>query len=229
MGRFNLANLNAGRRFSGPPLSDGVLPPAESTEIRTATVADLKFVDSLQKKFAGAVGFLPKVAIENLTEAGHVRLAMQNDEPAGYILSRTRLHWQPNMRSITQACVAMDAQRRAHGLRLLRQIEQEARLAHLEAIQACCAVGLDSNEFWRAAGFLPICHMRPANVRGREIICWRKPLVERLPTWFAMPPRLAGHRAKKPETSRDPNRSMDAALIAQRFLRGKSADTAERP
>ena len=89
-----------------------------------------------------------------------MRIAEENDDAAGYILSRPKLRWQPAMRSITQAAVAMDAQRRHHGLALLARIEQESRSAGLLAIQACCAVGLDSNDFWRAAGFLPIVHMR---------------------------------------------------------------------
>lgn len=197
---------------------DGPLFVPQPAQIRVATVNDLKFVDHLQRKFANAVGFLPKVAIENLTQQGHVRIAMENDEGAGYILSRPRLGWQPKMRSITQACVAMDAQRRHHGIALLHQIEIESIAAGLLAIQACCAVGLESNDFWKAAGFVPVVHMTPQNVRGREIICWRKPLVGRLPSWFAMPPRLAGHRAKRPTFERNPNRDADALSLARSYI-----------
>lgn len=157
-----------------------------------------------------------------------MRIAEQNDDAAGYILSRTRLRWQPKMRSITQAAVAMDAQRRHHGLALLTRIEEEARSAGLLAIQACCAVGLDSNDFWRAAGFLPIVHMRPRNVRGREIICWRKPLTPLVPTWFAMPPKFAGYVGKAPTLTRDPNRSTDAVTIALKYVNKFADPTADR-
>ena len=193
----------------------------QPTLVRTATLADLRFIDDLQKKLANCVGFLPKVAIENLTTAGHMRLAMENDDPAGYILSRPHLKWRPEMRSITQACVAMDAQRRHHGLALLQQIEAEARSAGLLAIQACCAVGLDSNDFWRAAGFLPIVHLTPANVRGREIICWRKPLTSVVPIWFAHAPKYAGYTGAKTKSERNQLRSTDAISIAQRFITAK--------
>jgi N-acetylglutamate synthase-like GNAT family acetyltransferase len=221
-----LAKARLLRRAMGSPHD---VPLPESDQIRQATLADLKFIDHLQRKFANCVGFLPKVAIETLTEQGHVKLAIQNGEGAGYILSRRRLKWQPHMRSITQACVAMDAQRRHHGLALLSVVEAEARAEGLSALQACCAVSLDSNNFWRAAGFIPIVHMRPANVRGREIICWRKPLIDRLPAWFAMPPKHAGHHAAIPNTTRDPNRSTDAQSIARLFLTGRSTnDTAQR-
>lgn len=207
------------RRHGPPP---GQCPPPlplpQPDCVRVATLRDLRFVDHLQRRYANCVGFLPRIAIENLLEAGHMRLATENDDGAGYILSRPRLQWQPRMRSITQACVAMDAQRRHHGLALLTQIAAEAAGSGIVALQACCAVGLDSNSFWRAAGFVPICHMRPDNVRGREVICWRKPLTSVVPTWFAMPPRFAGHRAAKPNTTRDPNRSMDAVSDARSFI-----------
>ena len=198
------------------------LRSAEPAPIRLASAGDIRFIDDLQKRFANCLGFLPKVAIENLLGEGHIRLAEENDDPAGYILSRPRLRWQPLMRSITQAAVAMDAQRRHHGLALLARIESESRAMGLLAIQACCAIGLDSNDFWRAAGFIPIVHMRPANVRGREIICWRKPLSSVVPLWFAQPPKYAGYVGKKPTTTRDPNRSTDAITAARNFIAART-------
>lgn len=191
---------------------------AHPGQIRTATLADLAFVDHLQKKFARAVGFLPKQAVEAYVEAGHVRMTTENGDPAGYILSKPHLVWQPLMRSITQACVAMDAQRRHHGLAMLAQIAAESRAAGLVAIQACCAAGLESNEFWAAAGFRPIVHMTPSNVRGREVICWRLPLVKKLPLWFIEPPARAGWRARKPKSVRDPNRDIHDANLARRYI-----------
>jgi N-acetylglutamate synthase-like GNAT family acetyltransferase len=196
-----------------------ILQEHEPTAIRVATADDQKFIDSLQRKFAGCLGFLPSVALETLTTQGHIRMASENDEPAGYILSRPRLQWCPQMRSITQAAVAMDAQRRHLGLQLLEAITAEARANGILALQACCAVGLDSNEFWAAAGFTPIAHLTPANVRGREIICWRKPLVSKVPVWFAMLPRRAGHLAHKPTSDRDPLRDHEELEDALKFLK----------
>lgn len=187
------------------------------------TVADLAFVDDLQKKFANALGFLPKIALESCLENGHIRLATQNDDNAGYVLSRPKLRWCPSMRSITQAAVCMDAQRRSLGLALLNRIEAESRAAGQIAIQACCAVGLESNEFWHAAGFQPIVHMTPTNVRGREIICWRKLLTKKAPLWFTQLPAAAGYRARPAQSHFNPLRSMDALHIASRFTARKEA------
>lgn len=185
--------------------------------LRTASISDLKFIDHLQRKFANALGWLPNQALERLIGMQVIYTALENDEPAGYIVSRRRLRWQPKMRSITQAAVAMDAQRRHHGLALLSRIAAEAQADGLQAIQACCAVGLESNEFWHAAGFMPICHMTPQNLRNREVICWRLPLVESLPTWFAMPPDYSGVHGHATKSQRDPWRDVHALAEALNY------------
>lgn len=182
----------------------GVQP--EQGQVRLATVADLTFVEHVRKKHGKALGFLPLEAIEKSLEGGHIRICCENDDSAGYILSRPQLAWQPALRSITHAAVLMDAQRRHHGLAILATIETEARAAGKLALQACCAVGLESNEFWRAAGFIAICMLTPDTKSGREIICWRKPLSTTVPPWFAFPPLKSGHRARPTIVTRDIHR-----------------------
>lgn len=191
---------------------------AQSGQIRLGTPKDLRFVDHVQRKFADCLGFLPSVALENLLQHGHIRICNENGDAAGYLLSRPQLAWQPLMRSITQAAVAMDAQRRHHGLALVKQVELEAIAAGKLAIQACCAVGLDSNDFWRAAGFLPIAHLTPQTKSGREIICWRKALTATVPRWFADLPERSGHRASKGQSTRDVHRLATHGTTDTRFL-----------
>jgi len=181
----------------------------EPDQIRLGTPGDLTFVEHVRKRFGHALGFLPLAAIENSLEGGHIRICAENGDAAGYILSRPNLAWQPKLRSITHAAVCMDAQRRHHGLALLKTIEAEAIAAGLLAIQACCAVGLESNDFWRAAGFLPIAHLTPDTKSAREIICWRKPLTTVVPIWFAMLPERSGHRARPTVHTRDIHRTAE--------------------
>ncbi len=97
---------------------------------------------------------------------------------------------------------AMDAQRRHHGLQLLADLEAKARTAGQLAIQANCAADLEATEFWKAAGFTAIAHLTPDNVRGRDVICWRKALTTKIPAWFIDLPARAGHRAAKPVSVR---------------------------
>lgn len=188
--------------------------------LRKGKPADLAFVDKLQRKFGHSVGFLCKAALAYNLEHDHVDIAVENGEPAGYLLGRPRLGWCPLMRPIYQACVAMDAQRRHHGLALLLKTEGEARASFCVALQANCAVGVEANEFWKCAGFKPICHMTPKTMRGRHIICWRKPLVRSLPPWFMLPPARSGHMARRPVMEREAVRKPKAQKFAERFIAG---------
>lgn len=196
-----------------------------------ATSGDLKFIDSLQRKFARSLGFLPLAAIEQHVQLGNVTLTNENGDEAGYLLVRPVLAWRPEMASIVQAAVCMDAQRRHHGLALLLQVECEARARGQIALQANCAIGVEANDFWKAAGFKPIAHMTPATKSGRHVICWRKPLTRALPAWFAELPARAGHRAATASSTREQHRTRKAQAFAERFVAGKAlpAGDPERP
>lgn len=207
-------------------LATGAIPlPVPKTDARRlakATLADLSFVDSLQKKFGRSLGFLPRQAIEVNLEKGNITLTRENDDAAGYLLVRPLLTWRPEMAAIIQAAVCMDAQRRHHGLALLLLIEKEAKARGQIALQANCAIGVEANEFWQAAGFKPIAHLTPETKSGREIICWRKPLQRSLPTWFTDLPARAGHRCRNTNSTRNVNRSAKSQDFAERFLSAKT-------
>jgi N-acetylglutamate synthase-like GNAT family acetyltransferase len=208
---------------SAPAMPSGyhIAPTPEVGVLSRATVQDLKFIDSLQKKFGRSLGFLPTSALTDNLERGNVDLCLENGEPAGYLLCRPRLSWQPLLGSIVQAAVCMDAHRRHHGLALLLQIEERARAAGQIGLQANCAIGVEANEFWAAAGFKPIAHLTPQTKSQREIICWRKPLVRNLPLWFTVLPEKAGGRALSVQSVRNLNRDDKSAAFAKRFAAGK--------
>jgi N-acetylglutamate synthase-like GNAT family acetyltransferase len=209
-----------------PPLesmpSGYLIAPAPTVGVLSrATAADLQFIDSLQKKFGRSLGFLPTEALEKNLEAGNVDLCLENGDPAGYLLCRPVLSWQPGLSSIVQAAVCMDAQRRHHGLALLLQVEERARERGQVAMQANCAVGVEANEFWAAAGFKPIAHLTPATKSQREIICWRKPLTRKLPAWFTTLPAKAGGRSLAVNSTRNLNRPRKDLEFAAKFAAGK--------
>lgn len=211
-----------------PPPSDPMpgnyqlTPVAPAQRLSRASISDLRFIDSLQRKFARSLGFLPTAALEVNLEAGNVHLAMENEDPAGYLLVRPVLSWQPLLASIVQAAVCMDAQRRHHGLALLLKIEEDARARGQIGLQANCAIGVEANEFWQAAGFKPIAHLTPATKSQREIICWRKPLTRKLPAWFTCLPAKAGGRSLVVNSTRNVNRSIRDKTFAERFAAGKA-------
>jgi N-acetylglutamate synthase-like GNAT family acetyltransferase len=150
---------------------------SKTTHTRTARLKDRSYIRSLAKQFAWAVGFLPDQAMMNRLEEGSIELALENLDPAGFILTAPHLGEAKYIRPIFQACVQMDAQRRHHGLNLLRKITAQARVDGKALLQCWCRQSLDANEFWRAAGFVKIALREVGATRGSPCILWRKPLI----------------------------------------------------
>lgn len=186
--------------------------------IRLATLTDVRFIDHLQRIYTDAVGFMPRQALHEAIDESRITLATENDSPAGYLLTRPKLRYQDKLASIVQAAVAMDAQRRHHGLSLLHRFELQCIRTGKIAIQACCAVGVEANEFWRLAGFTPIAHLTPPNKRQREVICWRKALTHKIPSWFVTLPPRSGAGARKTRSHRNPNRRIQDVERAARYI-----------
>lgn len=184
--------------MDGTPGQDAQKPCLKTAQIRTATPADLSYVKSLARRFSNQIGFLPEAALLQYLESQKIKIALDNGDPVGYLLGNNHLRWQPLLRPITQAAVQFDAQRRHHGQSLLTRTTLEAIAAGQVGLQACCREDLDANEFWRSQGFVAICYLTPTTARQHPIICWRKPLVKKLPLWFASPPMRAGYQAKPP-------------------------------
>lgn len=192
-------------------------------EIRLASLADLKYVEGLQKKFSNQVGFLPRCALEAYLNARQVTVTEENSDPAGYLIARTSLKHRPELATITQACVQMDAQRRHHGLAVVSHFIAAAKADGAIGVQACCRLDLDSNEFWKAAGFKAVCFLTPKNARRQPLICWRLPLIKKLPLWFAAPPLRAGSTATPPRMFRDLERLDHVRRIASSIFPTRNA------
>lgn len=177
-------------------------PPLPDEPIRIARDADLSFVLDLQRKHSGALGFLPAMAIKWYLQHGMITLATQNRDEAGYLLGRSHLRYDRRICPIYQAAVARDAQRRQHGLALVDRLAAQAVARGQLALQANCAADLDSNAFWQAAGFKPVCVITPQNARGRDLICWRKFLTKNIPLDLLTPPLRHGSRGQQARTDR---------------------------
>lgn len=191
--------------------TDSLTPPVETptpitehgitypTQIRLATVEDLPYVIALSKKFSNQIGFLPRPAVEWYLANNRVTLALENGDPCGFLLGRTHHRWQRLQRPITQAAIALDAQRRHHGLALVQHVIQMASLAGQSAIQCMVRDDLESNEFWAAAGFVRIGQYDPKNTRNRPMNCMRRLVCRETPSWFYDMPPVAGWKGKRVE------------------------------
>ena len=144
--------------------------------VRTATAADLRVVIDLARRFSNQIGFIPETQLEEDIAAGSIIITLENDTPAGYMLARPGLATFRECRPIFQTAVYLDAQRRHHGLALLQDIETTTRHAGKHVLQCMCREELESNFFWKAAGFVPIGRRTAVNARKQPLILWRKAL-----------------------------------------------------
>ena len=161
-------------------------------EIRLASIKDLMYVVGLQNKFSNQLGFLPRQALEEHLKAGFVTMALENSEPAGYILVRNRVNSARWCRPITQIAVQMDAQRRHIGLRLLNDLEKVSRSDLMEGLQCWVRDGLEAVEFFESAGFELIGSRDPQSARQRRLLCFRRSLQPFHNGDFFTLPRVAG-------------------------------------
>jgi N-acetylglutamate synthase-like GNAT family acetyltransferase len=145
------------------------VPPA----IRTARADDLPFILDLSKKHSNAIGFIPAEGVANYVTMRLVKLAFENDEPAGFILAKHRVPDTPGIAQIHQAAICYDLQRRHIGFSLVKQTIAAAAVERAALIQLWCRSDLEANEFWRIAGFEAIALREGGTRRDHPHVLWR--------------------------------------------------------
>lgn len=128
----------------------------------------VRYADDLARKNSEALSFIPTPRIEAYARAGQLWVATENDEPCGFLIFGCG--W-PQIR-IYQACIQYDARRREHGMALVAALSDKAREMGCTDIRLWCADDLDSNEFWRAAGFEYCASRLGGRRRGRHHNLW---------------------------------------------------------
>ncbi len=151
------------------------LPESEHkcVSIRSAIpgAKDLAFLDSLQKKYSNQVGFLPTVALQANIERANVSIALENDEPAAYLLGKGNYLRDPHFGIIYQAAVSYDARRRLMGTALVQHFIDHMAPG-IRLIGLWCAQDIEANEFWNACGFEAIAARHGSRRKGRVHIFW---------------------------------------------------------
>jgi hypothetical protein len=168
-------------------MSSTIVPiPEVPVSVRVATLADVPFMDSLQKRHGKALGHFTFKQFEGYVEMGAVLVAegpLPNPLPGGegarlgYIIHRDRYLKRDELGVIFQLCVAEGEQRKLVGARLVR--EAFARSAYGCRLYCLwCAQDLDANYFWESLGFVPIA-FRAGSARKRRVhIFWQKRIRE---------------------------------------------------
>lgn len=157
-----------------PAVHSAGSPAGTSNGTRRATPADITFVRSLAKRHTDAVGFLPTAAVEWYLDAGGVSIAVDNGQPAGYLLCRDALASSTAIRPILQAAVCYDARRRRHGLALVDRLAADAQDAGRKVLQLKCREELEANAFWAAAGFTAVGWQDAGRRRAGRVLVWAR-------------------------------------------------------
>src|SRR5688500_16411491 len=180
-----------------------VVPAARRpVAIRLATMADLPFLDALQKKHNRALGYFPTKQFEGYIAMGGVLVA-EGDETdrlglglrlglrpeaahhnlnpnrnlnrplLGYCISRDRYLKRDELGVIYQLCVDQGAQRKLVGATLVKEVF--ARSAYGCRLYCCwCAQDLEANRFWESMGFVPVAFRAGSTGKKRVHIFWQR-------------------------------------------------------
>lgn len=138
-------------------------------EVDPATLADLTYIDHLQKKNAEDLAFYPKQVFEREVENYRVLLARVNGEPAGYIYHGAL---SPIVK-IHQACIEYDLRGQLYGAALVRHLIDIAAGYQCLSITLRCGSDIAANGFWRAMGFYCQGVTAGGIRRMRDINNWR--------------------------------------------------------
>lgn len=126
----------------------------------------------MAKTYCEMLGFLPAPSVQTYAERGGVFRATQNGQDCGFTVACFNPISQPGTLKIYQHAIAKDSIRRQHGLHLFQTLRRLGREAKCDTITAWCLEDLDSNHFWRAAGFVPVGLVSGGNKRGQRLIGW---------------------------------------------------------
>lgn len=167
-----------------------MVEPTLSAEAATRTgLLSVTYLDKLQRTNADDLAFYPLTTLAKALEDGHVIACEDNGDPAGYLWYGALVGGRDLI--IFQACVDYDSRRRHLGYGMVAELTAIARASGCTGIRLKCASSADSNEFWRAAGFVCTRVTAGGIKRGRDINWYRTDLQ---PGLFTFPEVAASER-----------------------------------
>jgi hypothetical protein len=171
-----------------------IAPRVGPIATRAATMADLPFLDALQKQHGKALGFFPRAQMEGYVQNGWVLVAEDaaTKRALGYCASRDRYLKRDELGVVYQLCVVPGEQRKLVGASLIKAVFE--RSAYGCRLYCCwCAQDLAANHFWESLGFVPIAFRggsgkkKGPGGRPRVHIFWQRRIREgdtSTPWWF---------------------------------------------
>jgi hypothetical protein len=161
--------------------------PRCKINVRSATTADLAFIDSLQKMHSHMVGWFPMKQFEGHISQGNIAIAEDDQQNAvGYCLSRDQYMKRDDVGIIYQLNIAPLKHRSLIGATLVKSVFDKA--AYGCRLFCCwCAQDIQANWFWESIGFVPLAFRAGSRGKQRIHIFWQKRIREgddSTPYWF---------------------------------------------
>jgi hypothetical protein len=163
------------------------IPKADVT-VRDATLADVAFMDRLQKMHSKQLGFMRTSWFETKINKREVIVAVDaaTSEPVGYCIGVDRYFRRDDVGIIYQMNVTPGRQRGFVGAALLKAMFD--RSAYGCRLYCCwCAQDIEANRFWESMGFVPLAYRAGSEKKRRVHIFWQKRIRENdttTPWWF---------------------------------------------
>jgi hypothetical protein len=153
--------------------------------VREATIADLPFIDALQKRHNKMVGWMPTKTLEGKIKLKQVIVAEETPDqsshpepgaagrPVGYAIGADRYFKRDDVGIIYQMNVAPQKHRSLVGATLVQGMFDRA---HVSCKLFClwCAQDIEANWFWESLGFVPIAFRAGSRAKDRVHIFWEK-------------------------------------------------------
>ena len=153
---------------------NSIIPiPRVPIKVREATLADLPFIDSLQKIHNKQVGFLHRETLEGKINLKHVIVAEESGERVGYCIGNDKYFKHENVGVIYQLNVAPGKQRNLVGAHLVGGMFDRAAYG-CTLFCLWCAQDIQANFFWESIGFVPLAFRAGSRKRDRVHIFWEK-------------------------------------------------------
>lgn len=130
----------------------------------------LSYIDKLQKLNSEDLAFYPKSALEKAIDKGKIIVALENEWPCGYLWYGALREDYPTV--IYQACIDYDVRRRQFGFSMVKELIEICRAANVKYIRLRCASSSQSNDFWKAIGFVCTEITQGGIKRKRDINHW---------------------------------------------------------
>jgi N-acetylglutamate synthase-like GNAT family acetyltransferase len=157
---------------------DAIIPiPRITVSVREATLADLPFIDALQKKHNKQVAFLKEQALIGKINLKQIIIAEESGQAVGYIIGNDKYFKRENVGVIYQLNVSPGKQRNLVGAQLVKAMFDRAAYG-CTLFCLWCAQDLEANHFWESIGFVPLAFRAGSRKKDRVHIFWQKRIRE---------------------------------------------------